>query len=582
MKKKLVSLLLVVVMVLSLVACGKDADTSSNSGKTNNNGGNTGKTTDDNGKFVLNVCIASEPETIDPSLISSVDASTYTQHQFEGLMKYAPTTEYADESGQMFGSEVICGQAKSYDVSEDMCEYVFHLRDDIYWSDGVEVTAKDFVYSWRRIVDPATASDYGYILDNIVLNAAAIQAGEKSKEELGIEAIDDKTLKITLEAPCAYFISLCGFASLMPLREDVVEGNENWTDPSSIVVNGPYIIKEWVHDSYILMEKNEKYYDLEKLGPDQIKWGLSDSETAIISAYQSGEYDFIESFPSDMIEDLKASGDCFTDPYIGTYFLYLNCKEIPDWRVRAAMAISVDRENIVNNVTQGGQTPATGLVAKGILDSTGKDFSEGVSELGALYATLQKNYPQYDLSTYAGRCDLAKALYKEAVDDGSWDPNTTVVYNFNTSEAHKAVAEACGSDWQTVLGLNITLQNQEWNTYTNGLGEHKFGVARLGWIADYNDALTYLELFMTGNSYNYGLYSDSKYDSLCAQAKASAAGSDRDALLYAAEEAMFGEGGFPVCPIYYYTRSYCIADGINNVFQTSLGYYFFMFAKLGN
>ncbi len=570
MKKKLVSLLLAATMVLSLVACS-----GSNDGGNTDNGGSTSGNGD---KFVLNACIASEPETIDPSLISSVDASTYTMHQFEGLMKYASTGEAADESGQVFNSEVVCGQAKEYTVSDDQLVYTFTLRDDIYWSDGEPVTANDFVYSWRRVVDPATASDYGYILDDVVVNASAIQAGELPATELGIVALDDKTVQITLESPCAYFISLCGFASLMPLREDVVEGNDNWTNPENIVVNGAYKIVEWVHDSYIRMEPNEKYYDYANLGPSAIVWGLSDSETAILSAYQSSEYDFIESFPQDMIESLKASGDCFTDPYIGTYYLYLNCEKIADWRVRAAMTLAVDRDNLVANVTQGGEIPATGIVAKGITDSTGADFSEGISELGALYNSLQQLYPDYDLSTYVGKTDLAKALYQEAVDDGAWDPNTTIVYNFNTSDAHKAIAEACAADWNTVLGINITLANQEWSTYTTGLGEHNFGVARLGWIADYNDPVTYLELFTSGNPYNYGLYSDSNFDNDVLSAKATVPGTERDAILYDAEEELFGEGGFPVLPLYFYTRKYCISDRVQNVFFTSLGYYFFMYA----
>ena len=504
-------------------------------------------------EFVLNACIASEPETIDPGLISSVDGSTYTQHQFENLMKYQMVDELAGEDENMHNTEVVPGQAASYEVSDDLCVYTFKLRDDIFWSDGKPVTAADFVYSWQRLVDPATASDYGYFLDNIVLNAAAIQAGEKDKSELGIKAVDDKTLEITLEAPCAYFLEMCAFASLVPLRQDVVEGNENWTDPANIVVNGPY-------------------------KPDAIVWWLSDSETAILSAYQSGEYSFIESFPTDLIADLQESGDCFINPYVGTYYLYLNCSKITDWRVRAAMVLSVDRENIVENVTQGGQVPATGFVASGILDSEGKDFAYGVSELGAIYNNLQEMYPDADLSTYDGKCELAKELYDAAVADGSWDPNTTVVYNFNTSDTHKAIAEACGEDWQSVLGLNITLQNQEWATYTNGLGEHSFGVARLGWIADYNDPVTYLELLVTGNSYNYGLYENADYDAAIATAKASLAGPERDSTLYKAEEILFGEGGFPVCPIYYYTNMYCM-NGVTNVGYTGMGYFFFWYAQ---
>ncbi|MBR4700979.1 MAG: peptide ABC transporter substrate-binding protein [Oscillospiraceae bacterium] len=580
--KKLLALLLALCMLFTLAACAsKDSGETTAAPAGNETQEPGGKATEAptpvESDLVINACIASEPETIDPSLISSVDGSTYTQHQFENLMRYALIDENPADDPNMKATEVALGQAKEYKVSDDQKVYTFILRDDIFWSDGEPVKAQDWVYSWQRLVDPATAADYGYFLDGIVLNAAAIQAGEMDKSELGIKALDEKTLEITLEAPCTYFLEMCAFASLVPLRQDVVEGSDNWTDPANIVVNGPYKITEWVHDSKIVMEKNEKYYNLAELGPKQIVWWLSDSETAILSSYKSSEYQFIENFPTDMIQSLRDSGDCFINPYVGTYYLYINCDKIPDWRVRAAMVLAVDRENIVENVTQGGQSPATGFVASGILDSTGADFAFGVSELGAIRNTLQKMYPDYDLSTYDGCCELAIDLYNEAVDEGAWDPNTTVVYNFNTSESHKAIAEACGYDWKSVLGLNITLENQDWNTYTNGLGEHTFGVARLGWIADYNDPITYLELLVTGNSYNYGLYSDPKFDEKIAGAKAMEAGADRDTTLYEAEETLFGEGGFPVCPVYYYTNMYCM-KGLKNVGYTTMGYFFFMYA----
>ena len=570
--KKIIALLLALAMVFSLAACTSSNEPAPAEEPTPSEEPATSDA------FVLKACIASEPETIDVSTISSVDGSTYVQHMFENLMKYQQTSEHPSDDPNMFMTEVVLGQAASYTVSDDETVYTFKLRDDIFWSDGQPVTANDWVYSWRRLVNPATAADYGYFLDGIVLNAAAIQAEEKAPEELGVKAIDDKTLEITLEAPCSYFLEMCAFASLMPLREDIVEGNDSWTDPANIVVNGPYIISEWVHDSVIKMVPNDQYYDAANLGPDEIDWYLSDSETAILSSYQSGEYNFIESFPTDMIESLQASGDCFINPYVGTYYLYLNCDKIPSWKVRAAMTISVDRDHIVKDVTQGGQVPATGFVASGILDSTGKDFAYGVSELGAVYNWLSKQYPDADLTTYAGKCELAKKLYDEAVADGEWDPNTTVVYNFNTSDAHKAIAEACGHDWETVLGMTITLENQEWATYTTGLGEHKFGVARLGWIADYNDPITYLELLVTGNSYNYGLYSNADFDAAIAGAKAMNASAERDAMLYAAEETLFGEGGFPVMPVYYYTNMYC-AKGIKNMGYTPMGYFFMQYAQ---
>ncbi len=529
--------------------------------------------------FVLDLCIASEPETIDPNLGSSVDSAIYANHQFENLMKYVLTDEQSNpDDPTVRNVDVVPGQAASYTVSDDQTVYTFTLRDDAVWSDGEPVKAQDFVYSWQRLVNPDTAADYGYFLDNIVLNAAEIQAGEKDPSELGVKAIDDKTFEVTLESPCAYFLSMCAFPTLMPMRQDVIEGSENWTEPDKIVVNGPYKVTEWVHDSYIKMEKNDKYYDYDKLGPDALVWHLSDSETAILASYQAKEYEFIDTIPASSIESLKASGDCFTNPYVGTYYLYLNCSKITDWRVRAALVLTIDRDNIVNNVTKGGQVPATGLVASGILDSKMQDFAYGSSELGAIYGWLAEQYPDADLTTYAGRCELAMELYDAAVADGSWDPNTEIVYNFNTSDTHKAIAEACGYDWESMLGVKITLANQEWQTYTNGLGEHNFGVARLGWIADYNDAMTYLELMVTGASYNYGLYSNEEFDKTLVAAKGMLPGEERDKAMYDAEKMLFGEGGFPVAPIYYYTQLYCKDSSIDNVGFTSLGYFFFQYA----
>ena len=527
--------------------------------------------------FTLDACIASEPWTLDPTLVDSVDGVAYTQHQFEGLMKYQLTDAPVAADTNMLGAEIANGQAAYYTLSENLRVYTFTLRDDIYWSDGEPVTANDFVYSWQRLVDPATEAGYGYFLDGIVLNASEIQEGEKDKSELGVRAVGDKTFEVTLEAPCAYFLEMCASAQLVPLRRDVVEG-EDWTDPANIVVNGAYRITEWVHESYIRMEPNEKYYDVANLGPDAIVWWLSESEDDILADYNSGKYDFAENVPSGAVEELKASGECFFNPYVGTYYLYLNCSVISDWRVRAAMVLSVDRENIVANVTGGGQTPATGFVASGILDSTGADFAYGSSELGAICGSLQKEYPDYDLSTYSGRCDLAKKLYNEAVAAGAWNTGTIVTYKLNNSGAHMDIADACAYNWWAVLGMNVRLEQQSWPDFNSSLNEGDFGVARLGWIADYNDPTTFLELLVTGNSYNHSLYSDAAFDGAVADAKGMLPGADRDSLLYGAEELLFSEGGFPVCPIYYYTNMYCM-KGVTNAGYSPLGYFFFAYAQ---
>lgn len=523
---------------------------------------------------VIRACIASEPETLDPNLESSVDGATYAMHLFEGLMKYEQTEDNAaiDDTENVKLLVPTYGQAESYDVSEDGLTYTFHLRDDIFWSDGEPVTAANFEYSWKRIVDPANAADYGYILDGIVENASAIQSGEAEPDTLGITSVDDKTLEIKLEAECPYFIGLCAFAALEPLRQDVIEeyGIE-WTNPGNMISNGAYVLTDWVHDSYLEMSKNENYYG-EIAGPDKITWYLNNSETAELASFQAGEYDFFDSVPVDQIADLKDQGICHSANQVGTYYLYMSCDNITDWRVRAAIALCIDRDNIVENVTQAGQMPATGIVAAGITNSADEEWTETYGEV--MYSALAEMYPDADLETYSGRCDLAVQLLDEAVADG-YDTSATINYEYNTNEAHKAIGEAVQADVKSVLGLDITLNNSEWQTYTNNLGEGKFGLARLGWIADYDDAITYIELFTNGNSYNYGNWTSDEYTDLVNQAKALPGGEERDALLAEAEKVLFGEGGWTVCPVYFYTQTYCIKENVKNVGWTPLGYFMF-------
>lgn len=530
--------------------------------------------------FNLTACIASEPETIDPTLYSSVDGSTYIMHMFEGLMKYNSTGEKTCDDDSLFNTEIVNGVITGYDVSDDGLTYTFHLKEGLLWSDGVGLKAGDFVYSWRRLVDPATASDYGYILDGIVVNASAIQAGEADVNTLGIEATDDLTLIVKLEAECPYFIPLCSFASLMPLREDIItKYGADWArNPEYMVVNGAYKVSEWVHDSYIKMVPNENYYDYLNLGPGSITWYLNADQTSILAAYQSGDYMFAENVPNEMIPSLMESGDLFAPAYTGTYYLYLNCEKITDWRVRAAINLCIDREFLVTSVTMAGETPAGSFVPPGITDSTNAQWVD--ADGSVIYRWLGEQYPDYDLTEYSERCDLAVDLMNAAIADG-FDVNTTIEYTFNTSDAHRAIATAVQNDVKNVLHLNIQLSNMEWNVYTNGLAEHTFGLARLGWIADYNDPITYLELLTNGNSYNYGLWVSDDYTAAVTSAKSLPGGAERDAYLYQAEYIMFSEGGFPVAPIYYYTNPYCLANGVGNVWYTPFGHFMFIYANMG-
>lgn len=576
--KKLIALLLVLCMIFALSACGKKEEPAPEAPAAP-----VEEEPVDEGPFVINACIASEPETIDPTMISSVDGNTYVNHLFENLLRYSPTDTQAGEDPKMMTAELELGQAKEYTISDDGLVYTFTLRDDIFWSDGEPVKAQDFVYSWQRVCNPDQAADYGYLLADVaVAGAYEVYYEGADPDTLGIKALDDKTVEITLTNATPFFLQICAFGNLMPLRQDIIEEyGDTWTDAENLVGNGPYVMNEWVHDSYISMVPNEKYWDIENVGPDEIKWNLSDDETAILSSYQAGEYDFVESVPTDQIPGLQESGDLYILPAVTTYYLYLNNDNLTDWRVRAAIALAIDRENIVENITQAGQIPAASLVTGGITDSTGAMWQNGTGNGDVMWKALGEMYPDYDLSEYADRCELAKELLAAAVEDG-FDANVTLPYRFNNLGAHGTIAEAVQQDLNSVLGLNITMDSTEWQVYTDTLDtDREWAISRLGWQADYLDASSFLDLFKTGGSYNYSRWSNTAYDELCNQYKTMEGGTERDAVMYEAEEVLFGEGGFAVCPLYYYTNSYCLADTIQNASASTLGFYIFTGATRG-
>lgn len=526
--------------------------------------------------FAITGCVLSEPHSIDPNISTGTDQRYYQIHMWEGLMKYALSDDLAGTHDSVYLTQTELGQAESYEVSDDELTYTFHLKDNIFWSDGEPVTAQDFVYSWQRIVDPELASSNGSVFNEIVLNATEINNGEKKTSELGVKAEDDKTFVVTLKNQCPYFLELCADSRLCPVRQDIVEtyGNE-WTEAENIVCNGPYKMTEWVHDGYIKMEKNDKYYDLEKLGPNSLTWYMNDSETAILAAYQSGEYNFMTSIPTDQISQLKDSGDLFTNDKVGLYYLYLNVDNIQDWRVRAAIILAIDRDNIVENVTQGGEKPATGIVSAGITTYDNKLWTEEMGDV--VFAKLQELYPDYDLTDYEERCELAAELLAEAEADG-FDIGATMDYEYNTSESHKAIGEAIQSDLQGVLGIDITLNNSDSSGYTANLAEGGFDIARLGYTVSFDDPIGYLDLFGTKGSFEYAGWSDAKYDELVTSAKQMKDSEERDNAIKEAEQLMFTENGFSVCPLYYYVQNYCLSENISNVGYTTLGYFTFAYA----
>ncbi len=536
-KKFATTLSLVLVVSTALTGC-------------NSTGGDTSSDGDGN---VLNVCVGPEPETIDPAKNTAVDGATLINHAFEGLMKI-------DAEGN-----IVEAQAESYEVNEDETVYTFKIREDAKWSDGQDVKAEDFVYAWQRLVAPETAADYNYMID-MVLNANEIMNGEKDPSELGIKAVDENTVEITLTTPTPYFLEVCAFPATFPVRQDIVEANsDTWaTEESTYIGNGPYVLSSWEHQSKMVYEKNENYYDVENLGPDTINFELMEDQNTILSAFKNGEILFGDDLPSDEIAAMEGNG-LYTEGQLGTYFLCLNVQkeELSDVRVREALALAIDRNYIVESVTQAGQIPADTFVGMGLTDADGTtEFNENSEKW-------------YDINDYEGNVKKAKELLKEAgYENGEGLPTIELMCN----PGHEDVMEAVQNMWKENLGLNVTISSQDWNVFIQTRQDGEYQVARHGWLADYNDPITFLDMWVTGGGNNDADWSNAEYDALVKQIKLSSDKEERYELMHKAEAILAKE--MPVIPIYYYTDLYLKSDSLEGFYTSPLGYKYFMYTSV--
>lgn len=533
----------------------------------------------------ITVNIASEPQTIDPALNSAVDGAIMINHMFEGLMRWVDSgVETAGSDGTCTNAELSYGQAESYDkvTNEDgTVTYTFHLRDGIMWSDGQPVTANDFVFSWQRLVDPATAADYSYMIDCVV-GANEIMYGTPTGEydadgneiieyaepsTLAVSAPDDKTFVVTITSDLPYFTELCAFPATFPVREDIVSDSQ-WTySPDTYISNGAYKMTSRVTNSEIVMEPNEYYYGVDTLGPDKITFKLMDDANAMLSGFNSGELDFIESMPTDEVAGLLASGDLKIVDYIGTYYVCYQTQKEPfdDPKVREAFTLAIDRTYIVEQITQTGQVEAGGFVPAGVYDAEGATGDDFRTVGGDYYAPTDADYE--------ANCERARELLAEAgYPNGEGFP--VVTYLYNTDDSHKAVGEALQNMWQTVLGVTVQLDNQEWATFLQTRKDGDYSIARNGWIADYNDPMSFLDMWLTGGGNNDAQYSNAEYDSLIQQAKASTDPAERMSLMHQAEDIIIGQD-YALCPLYFYTQKYMLADDVQGMYYTPLGYFFF-------
>ena len=521
----------------------------------------------------IRVCFASEPETMDPTMNRTVDGNVMISHLFEGLYKWVdsdPSGDGRDGATAALDLGMAAAEPEVTDNGDGTYTYTFTLRDDALWSDGQPVTANDFVYSWRRLVDPNTASPYNTIIA-MVVNANEIIAGELPKEELGVRAVDDHTFQVDLTYNCPYFLDICAFPNTMPLREDIVEGNTTWTqDPSTYVTNGPFKMESWTHDAEIVMVPNENYYDMSNVSIERLTFALMDDANAQLTAFRNGDLDFMQNPPPDEVASLLADGTLIAGDYLGTYYACFNNSVAPfdDVNVRKAFNLAIDRNYIVEIVTQAGEIPAGAWVPESVVDAEGTDGPDFREVGGDFWSTAEEDYE--------ANCEQARELLAQAgYPNGEGFPETTYLYN--TDDKHQAVAEALQQMWSSVLGVDVTLNNQDWNVFLETRTAGDYSICRNGWIADYNDPVSFLDMFMTDNGNNDAHYSNAEYDAIMTEVLSDSDAAGRMELMHQAET-LLCDTDCAIAPLYYYSQPYMVSDRVHGMFYTPLGNFIFTYA----
>lgn len=475
-----------------------------------------------------------EPETLDIHKSSGVPEANIQRDLFEGLI-----AEAADGGP-------IPGVAESWSVSDDGLIYRFQLRDDARWSNGEPVTAGDFAFAFERALNPKTASDYAFILWPIK-NAERYSKGEiDDPAQLGIEALDDSTLKITLASPTPYFLSLLTHHMAYPVsRKAIMSYGRQWTRPGKLVSNGAYQLAEWQPQSHILLVKNPHFHDAKHVTVDTIRYLPTEDKNAELRRFRAGELDITEDVPSSQIPWIRKNlADSFhSTPYIGTYYLAFNLTTEPfasQPMLRRALALAIDRKLLTSKVTKGGEIPALGWVPPGV------DH----------YEPQAMNAARLDQKAREAQ---ARMLYQKAGYDRGQPLTVELLYN--TSDNHKKIAIAVAAMWKKVLGVKTRLRNEEWKVYLDSRKKRDFQIIRAGWIGDYNDAYTFLSLFKSDvGQMNPSGYANAAYDTLIKKAESTTDPERRATLMQQAEAKLLED--LPFIPLYYYTTQHLVSPSI--------------------
>ncbi|NRG46331.1 peptide ABC transporter substrate-binding protein [Bacillus sp. CRN 9] len=536
--KKLLSVLMMGLFVLILAACTANEDAGK---EPEGSGGDDGEKTEEAAEKVLYMNNGQEPTSFDPPIGFNAVSWQSLNNLMEGLTRL----------GQSHEPEA--ATAEDWDVSEDGKVYTFHIREDAKWSNGDDVTAGDFVYAWKRLLDPNTGSPAAF-LAYFIEGGEAFNNGEGSADDVQVKAVDDKTFEVTLISPQAYFLSVITNPAFFPINEKVAEENPEWfAEAESFVGNGPFNLTEWEHDSHFVMEKNERYWDAENVKLDKVHWAMVDDTNTEYQMFQTGDLDTSD-VPPELSEQLFADESAEMVDQAGDYFYRFNVEMEPfqNENIRKAFAMAVNQQEIVDYVTKNGEEPAYGFVSPGFKDPSGNDFRETSGDL------LKTNVEQ------------AKELLAKGMEEEGYDTLPEVTLTYSTLDTHKKIAEALQQMFKENLEVDVKLANMEANVFAEEQKALKFQLSRSSFLADYADPINFLENFQTGHSMNRTGWSNEEYDKLIQSALNEADEKKRFEMMYDAEKILFDE--MPIIPIHFYNQVYLQNEDVTGIVRHPVGY----------
>ena len=491
----------------------------------------------------LRININTEPPSLHPGLAKDTTSGTVLRQTFEGLTRI-------NQDGVAENAA-----AEDIKVSDDQTVYTFKLRDMV-WSNGDPVTAKDFEYAWKWALDPENQSEYAYQL-YYVKGGEAANTGGGSLDDVGVKALDEKTLEVTLENPTPYFLELTAFYTYLPINSKIAEANPNWANDAgdNYTTNGPFVMTEWSHSAKILLKKNEQYWDADSVKLNSIEMIMINDPNTELSMFDNGELDWAGmptgNLPTDAMQYLKDEGRLHVEAIAGVYNYKFNVTKEPfnNVNIRKAFTYAMNRQELIDNVTQGEQLPAMAIVPPSMFPENEKGYFA-------------------DNDVEKAKEFLQKGLEELGYKDVSEFPVVTLSYN--TSENHQKIAQAIQDMWKNNLGVEVELENQEWAVFLDKMAALDYQVGRMGWLGDFNDAINFLEMYRDadGGNNNTG-WENPKFKELLNNSANEGDAAKRQQMLKDAE-AVFMED-MPAAPIYFYTNTWVQVDNLKDVAVSGLG-----------